>query len=221
MIGVTNAFVNGSSDSGGDVTNGIYIAVTKGTVGSLIEPSQYTSSSGTAVGVAVITDNSRFIIGRVATFKTSIAWSSNTSTDLTSVPTSTSSSTIATNYDGVSYTDAMIAAGSEYNTTSYAAGYARSKSITFGGETLTGYLGSAGEWRDALNNHEAIRNAFSVIGDTFVASDSYYYFWASCEYSSNYAWGALWAEDDSYWLLSSSTKSNSYSYDCVVPFYKI
>lgn len=219
MIGVTNAFVNGGS--GGDVTNGIYIAVTKGTVGRLIEPSRYTSSSGTAVGVAVITDNSRFIIGRVGTFKTSIAWSSNTSTNLTDVPNSTSATTIATNYDGVAYTDAMIAAGSEYNTTSYAAGYARSKSITFGGTTLTGYLGSAGEWQDALNNHEAIRNAFSVIGDTFVASDGYYYFWTSCEYSSSDAWGAGWGEDGSGWYLRYVTKSYSASSPCVVPFYKI
>lgn len=40
MIGITNAFVNESSgSSGGDVGNGIYIAVTNGSVSSLIEPS--------------------------------------------------------------------------------------------------------------------------------------------------------------------------------------
>lgn len=171
--------------------------------------------------MAVITDNSRFIIGRVSTHKSSIAWSSNTSTDLTSVPTSTSSSTIATNYDGVTYTDAMIAAGSEYNTTSYAAGYARSKTITFNGSTLTGYLGSAGEWQDALNNHDAILNAFSVIGDTFVASSSYKYFWTSCEYSSSSAWYANWLESGGRWYLDYDRKSYSFSDYWSVPFYKI
>ena len=216
MIGVTNAFVNEASSSVDEVGNGIYIAASSG---QFINPSDWGSVDDVAVGVAVITDNSRFIIGRVSAQQTDTPWSSNTSTDLSDVPTSTSSSTIATYYDGVAYTDAMIAAGSAYNTTDYAAGYARSKSISFGGETLTGYLGSAGEWQDALNNHEAIMSAFSAIGDTFVSS--YYYFWASCEYSSSYAWYAYWREDSGRWSLSDDRKSLSSSYLCVVPFYKI
>lgn len=216
MIGVTNAFVNEASSSVDEVGNGIYIAASSG---QFINPSDWGSVDDVAVGVAVITDNSRFIIGRVSAQQTDTPWSSNTSTDLSDVPTSTSSSTIATYYDGVAYTDAMIAAGSSYNTTSYAAGYARSKSISFGGTTLTGYLGSAGEWQDALNNHQAIMDAFTNIGETFVSS--YYYFWASCEYSSSYAWYAYWDESLSYWYLDSYNKSNSYSDYCVVPFYKI
>ena len=199
-----------------EIKNGIFIATS---AGGLVPYADWTSSSGTPVGVAVRTDNSSYIIGLKASQKTSIAWSSNTSTDLSAVPTSTDSSTIATYYDGVAYTDAMIAAGSAYNTTSYAAGYARSKSISFGGTTLTGYLGSAGEWQDALNNHQAIMDAFTKIGETFVSS--YYYFWASCEYSSNYAWSARWLEYGSYWYLGSYDKSLSSSYPCVVPFYKI
>lgn len=197
-------------------SNGIYVATSSG---EYISPSSFNSSTHTAVGVAVITDNSAFIIGRTSQQKTAIAWSSNTSTNLTDVPTSTASSTIATYYDGVSYTDAMIAAGSEYNTTDYAAGYARSCTITIGSTIYRGYLGSAGEWQDALNNHDDIVIAFTAIGETFVPS--YFYFWTSCEYSSSGAWYAYWNEFSSYWDLSYYSKSLSASSFCVVPFYKI
>lgn len=199
-----------------EIKNGIFIATS---AGALISPSSWTSSSGTPVGIAVRTEKSSFIIG--LSYKGGIAWSSNTSTDLSNVPTSTSSSTIATYYDGVAYTDAMIAAGSAYNTTSYAAGYARAQSITFGGSKLTGYLGSAGEWQDVLNNHAEVQSAMTKAGGFTFDWDGGTFYWASCEYSSSLAWRAYWDESTSLWYLSANTKSYSSGNRCVVPFYKI
>ena len=92
----------------------------------MILPEEWDASDNdNAVGVAVITDNSSYIIGRISTRK-SVKWSDDL-IDVSGVPTSNDESIIITYFDGVLYTDAMIAAGSNYNTTDYAAGYVRSK----------------------------------------------------------------------------------------------
>lgn len=210
------------AESGTRTVNMVYEAVKLGVFiatqgGQLVSPDIWISSNGTPVGVALITYNSSYIIGLDATQKERIAWSSNESIDLSNVPTSTNGVTIATYYDGVSYTDAMIAAGAEYNTTSYAAGYVRSKSISFGGNILTGYLGSAGEWQDALNNYQAIMDAFAKIGDTFATDGNG--FLTSCESSSKNCWYAYWVRRNP--LLQFINKSATVDGLYVVPFFKI
>ena len=194
---------------------GVFIATQ---AGELIDPNNWTSSSGTAVGVAVCTENSKYIISRTSYHGNYISWSSSTTIDMSNVPSSTYSFTIATYYDGVSYTDAMLGYNSS---TSYSAGFARSKTITFGNTVLSGYLGSAGEWMDAVNNHQAVMDAFEKLGETFVADGYYKYFWTSCEYNSTAAWCAYWYEDSNSWGLNSYSKSRKTSLYYTVPFFKI
>lgn len=194
---------------------GVFIATQ---AGELIDPNNWTSSSGTAVGVAVCTENSQYIIGRTSYHGNYKSWSSSTTIDMSNVPSSTYASTIATYYDGVSYTDAMLGYNSS---TSYSAGFARSNTITFGNTVLSGYLGSAGEWMDAVNNHQAVMDAFEKLGETFVADGYYKYFWTSCEYNSTTAWCAYWYEDSNSWGLNSYSKSRETSLYYTVPFFKI
>ena len=158
---------------------GVFIATQ---AGNLINPNNWTSSSGTAVGVAVCTEKSNYIIGLSSQQVDTIRWATSTTIDKPNVPTSTSESEIITYYDGESYTLGMDGAD-----TSIASGQMRMQSITFGGETLDGYLGSAGEWNDAINNYQAISAAFAKIGDSFMLSSSEV-FWTSCEYSARNAW---------------------------------
>lgn len=190
---------------------GIFIATYDG---RLVDPSSWNESSSNAVGVAVCTENSRYIIGRSSTQKTGIAWCSDS--DVPGVPTSGNITTIATYYDGQAYTDAMVSVSPS---TLYAAGYARSIEESIDGDWKMGYLGSAGEWQDALNNHQAITDAFSKIGETFVGT--YYYFWTSCKYSQGSAWRALWREGNNSFSLAQGSIMTSDSMHCVVPFFKI
>ena len=194
---------------------GVFIATA---AGLLIDPNNWTGSSETAVGVAVCTENSKYIISRTSYHGNYKSWSSSTTIDMSNVPSSTYTSTIATYYDGVSYTDAMLGYNSS---TSYSAGFARSKTITFGNTVLSGYLGSAGEWMDAVNNHQAVMDAFEKLGETFVADGYYKYFWTSCEYNSTTAWCAYWYEDSNSWGLNSYSKSRQTSLYYTVPFFKI
>ena len=194
---------------------GVFIATA---AGLLIDPNNWTGSSETAVGVAVCTENSKYIISRTSHHGNYKSWSSSTTIDMSNVPSSTYTSTIATYYDGVSYTDAMLGYNSS---TSYSAGFARSKTITFGNTVLSGYLGSAGEWMDAVNNHQSVMDAFEKLGETFVADGYYKYFWTSCEYNSTTAWCAYWYEDSNAWGLNSYPKSRQTSLYYTVPFFKI
>lgn len=187
---------------------GVFIATQ---AGDLINPNNWTSSSGTAVGIAVCTENSKYIIGLSSQQIDTIRWStSSTNTDKPNVPTSTSESEIITYYDGESYTIGMG------RSTADASGQMYVQTIQFGNERLNGYLGSAGEWNDAINNYQAISDAFAKIGD-FLVSDSSIDFWTSCEYNGGQAWNV--------YLNSYNGNGFEYSYKTAylsaVPFYKI
>ena len=196
-----------------NVYKGIYIATNNG---ELILPEEWDASDNdNAVGVAVITDNSSYIIGRISTRK-SVKWSDDL-IDVSGVPTSNDESIIITYFDGVLYTDAMIAAGSNYNTTDYAAGYVRSKQIIFGNNTLVGYLGSTGEWQDTLNNFDAVSNAFTVIGEQFVSGNMHYQ--TSCEYSQYIQWRITY--DNGKYSLNKSGFKSTVSSIYAIPFYQL
>lgn len=129
-------------ENGDGYESGVYIAVQSG---KLIDPNEYDSTTETAVGVAVIDPKANFIIGLNHT--TNIPWGTSDqglhNVDISGLTNYSSTTTATTDMDGVTNTDVIT---SIYSGTDCAAGLAKSQSITYGNDSLTGYLGSAGEW---------------------------------------------------------------------------
>ena len=201
-------------ENGDSYDSGVYIAVQSG---KLINPDEYDSTTETAVGVAVINPKANFIIGLNHT--TSIPWGTADQglygTDISGLTNHTNSTAAATDMDGVANTDIITAV---YSGTDCAAGCARAQSITYGDSSLTGYLGSAGEWQIVLNNHEAVKSAMEIADGNCFQTTDYLYYWTSTEYSSSHSWYAYWNESSDTYTLNPSYKDNYYE---VVPFYKI
>ena len=202
-------------ENGDGYNTGVYIAVQSG---KLINPDEYDSTTETAVGVAVIDPKANFIIGLNHT--ASIPWGTSDQglygVDISGLTNYNSSSTPATDMDGIANTNVITAI---YSGTACAAGYCRSKSITYGNDSLIGYLGSAGEWQIVINNYEAVKSAVATIGGNVLQSTSALYYWTSSEYNSSLAWLADFRSSGQ--LLSYDAKYLSASAYCVVPFYKI
>lgn len=205
-------------ENGDGYNSGVYIAVQSG---KLINPDEYDSTTETAVGVAVIDPKANFIIGLNQT--ASIPWGTSSQglygADIPGLTNCNNSTAAKTDTNGVANTNAITAI---YSDTNCAAGLAKSQSITYGNNSLTGYLGSAGEWQIVLNNGEAVKSAMVIAGgNCFQVNSTSLYYWSSTEYSSYYAWAAhqywsgTFASSD---YISKDSAGSSY---CVVPFYKI
>ena len=139
-------------------------------------------NQGTAVGVCVKTDSFAIILDLEIASK---RWTQSTSSSVSGVPTFTSTNNISQYMDGQSYTDSMIARTSS---TTYAAGYARSRKITINGTEYVGYVGSAGEWQAVMSYDDDIMAAFTKLGKSFSGSTYSRNIWTSCQYSNSNAW---------------------------------
>lgn len=169
------------------IANGVYIYDNEGKLTAT--GSWNTSNNSKAVGVAVVSDNCSFVIDKTNS-NSGIAWGGY-GTDIPNLDNITDSSQAKLDYDGKSNTDKIIA--SLGSSTSNAAGWCRSKSITVNGSVRYGYLPSLGEWQTAYNNKSVIDSALSTIGGTAMLTG---YHWSSTEYSSNYAWRLGWSRGD-------------------------
>lgn len=139
------------------------------------------NNQGTAVGVCVKTDAYAIIIDLEIASK---RWYSS-STTISNVPSFSSSSSVASYNDGQAYTDTLVSMNSS---TSYAAGYARSRKITIASVEYVGYLGSTGEWQKLMTYDDDIMAAFSALGRSFSGSTSSRNIWTSCQNSRSNAW---------------------------------
>ena len=156
--------------------------------GNLVKSSEWnTSNNSKAVGVAVLSDNCKFVIAPTQN-SDRIYWSKGGAYDTVSgVTTTTNSSTAKTDYKGVSNSSAIV---SKYGAgTDYAAGWCQNYSFKNGKK---GYLGSCGEWQEAYNNKAEINACMSLIGGTPISTD--YYHWTSTQYDSNDAWVLRWSD---------------------------
>lgn len=157
------------------VKNGLYIYDTDG---RFTLPENWNTANNKAVGVAIITDDCRFVVAK-ADLKIS-GWEDQ-STDISTLTNYTDAASAATDFDGVNNTSKIIAALGSSNAAGNCAAY------TFP-NGKTGYLGAAGEWQVARQNKEDLNSALTLIGGTTIAEWSY---WTSTEYSSYTAWGQL------------------------------
>lgn len=190
--------------------NGVYVYTN---TGQLIKPEAWdTANNDNAVGVAVIDDNCRFVIGKTGG-NNGIAWSNVLyRIDVSGVMTTTDTSTAQTDFAGENNTTLIREAASGENSSNNAAHRCYAQTITVNGTTKHGYLAAAGEWQTAYDNKAAVDSALSLIGGSAMITG---YYWTSTEGSADYAWLLDWNFGD----LVYSPKS--YIGDYTVPFFPL
>lgn len=159
---------------GQTVSNGIYILHTNGKL--------YTSDKwnyswrNDAVGVALISDNSSFVISGIELKNRS--WS-NTTGLIQGVTTITSSNEAKKDFNGFQNTQSIA----EY--THASAAYECTVTQFKNGQM--GYLASVGEWMEIINNLDEINRCMSLIDGLDIDEGTTSY-WTSTQYNSEKAW---------------------------------
>lgn len=138
-----------------------------------------------AVGVAVVTENCRFVIAPEEA-STGKYWSPNRAYDIVpGVAITEDEATAYTDYEGFANTSAIVA---KYGKTSDYAAYV-CKSFSFKNRKK-GYLGSAGEWKEAYKNKAEVDACMDHIYAKDIAPN--YPYWTSTQYDYRQAWEADW-----------------------------
>lgn len=163
--------------------NGIYILKTDNKL--YTKEIWKTDWNDEAVGVAVLSNNCKFVIAPEQNSR-KLTWSKSGAYDSVSgVTTTTNTSTAKADYKGVQNSAAIV---SKYgNSTDYAAGWCQNYTFKNGKK---GYLVSCGEWQEAYNNKSEIDACMSLIGGTVIKENDYH--WTSTQYNSRYAWPMSW-----------------------------
>lgn len=166
-----------------EIKRGIFILDTDG---NLVKRADWnTGNNSKAVGVAVLSDNCKFVISTTEN-SSNIQWGGY-GTTISNIVTTTDAATAKKDYLGSGNTDKIIAQLGSGNAP--AADYCRGVTFKHGKK---GYLGSLGEWQEAYNNKAEIDACMSLIGGT--AINTSYYHWTSTQYSSNYSWLLDWSD---------------------------
>lgn len=165
-----------------EIKRGIFILDTDG---NLVKRADWnTGNNSKAVGVAVLSDNCKFVISTTEN-SSNIQWGGY-GTTISNIVTTTDTATAKKDYLGSGNTDKIITQLGSGNAP--AADYCRG--VTFKHEKK-GYLGSLGEWQEAYNNKAEIDACMSLIGGT--AINTSYYHWTSTQYSSDGSWRLHWS----------------------------
>ena len=167
-----------------EIKRGIFILDTDG---NLVKRTEWnTGNNSKAVGVAVLSDNCKFVISK--TQGGSMTWGGY-GTTISGIVTTTDANTAKKDYAGKDNTEKIVMQLGGSNAA--AASYCRNTSNLFPGGRK-GYLGSLGEWQEAYNNKSEIDACMSLIGGTAIATN--YYHWTSTQYSSDHAWILNWSD---------------------------
>lgn len=159
------------------IENGLYIYDTEGNF--TLSTQWNTANNSKAVGVAILTDDCRFVVAKEDISTSTINWG-DSSTDISTLTNYTDAALAASDFDGVNNTRLIIEALGVGNAPAAEA----CDSYTFP-NGKTGYLGAAGEWQVARQNKEDLNSALTLIGGTTMTEGGY---WTSTEYSNNNAW---------------------------------
>ena len=166
-----------------EIKRGIFILDTDG---NLVKRADWnTGNNSKAVGVAVLSDNCKFVISTTEN-SSNIQWGGY-GTTISNIVTTTDTATAKKDYLGSGNTDKIITQLGSGNAP--AADYCRGVTFKHGKK---GYLGSLGEWQEAYNNKAEIDACMSLIGGT--AINTSYYHWTSTQYSSNVSWILRWSD---------------------------
>ena len=166
-----------------EIKRGVFILDTDGNLVS--RGSWNTGNNAKAVGVAVLSDNCKFVISKQEAPNYMI-WGS------TGTPSgcfmSADQFTALQDFAGKANTDAVLSA---YGTGATAANYCRNTSRLFP-DGRQGYLPSLGEWKTMYDNKSEVTACMSLIGGTAFTEGVY---WSSSLCSSDDAWILLWRTD--------------------------
>ena len=178
------------------IPNGIYICDNTGALTAV--ESWNTSNNSSAIGVAVISDNCSFVIGKTQIEEIQndrIAWSSTLyGTTISGIVATKDSSIAKTDYAGEANSNIVRGLTSgETNAFNWAYG----ETVTVNGTTLYGYIGAVGEWQTAYNNKSSIDSALSTIGGT--AMQTSYGYWTSTQGTEYSAWEINWKNGSVYY----------------------
>lgn len=136
--------------------------------------------SKTPNGVAVLTDNCRFVIALQNAHTTVCKWSSSVSL-VNGVTTTTSESEAKVDYDGEAQTTTILSELGDSSSIAPAVHYCRAFTFPNGKK---GYLGALGEWDACYSNKTDVETALNKCGGG-VLSFSY---WSSTQYDASYMW---------------------------------
>lgn len=166
--------------------NGIYICDNTGVLTAV--ESWNTSNNSSAIGVAVVSDNCSFVIGKTQS-KNGIIWSRTLyGTEVSGIVNTLTTSTALLDYAGEA-NSAIVRGLTSGEDNAFNKAYG--ETITVNGTTLYGYVGALGEWQTAYNNKSSIDSALKKIGGTAIRTPGYN--WTSTQGSSNPAWILNWA----------------------------
>ena len=167
-----------------EIKRGIFILDTDG---NLVKRADWnTGNNSKAVGVAVLSDNCKFVISPSEN-SSNISWGGY-GTTISNIVTTTDAATAKKDYLGSGNTDKIIA---QLGSGNAPAAY-NCRALLMFPDGRKGYLGSLGEWQEAYNNKSEIDQCMSLIGGT--AINTSYYHWTSTQYSSNYSWILRWSD---------------------------
>lgn len=166
-----------------EIKRGIFILDTDG---NLIKRADWnTGNNSKAVGVAVLSDNCKFVISPSEN-SSNISWGGY-GTTISNIVTTTDAATAKKDYLGSGNTDKIIAQLGSGNAP--AADYCRGVTFKHGKK---GYLGSLGEWQEAYNNKAEIDACMSLIGGTAIYTSAYH--WTSTQSSYVTSWMLHWSD---------------------------
>lgn len=158
------------------ISLGVFIL---GTDGNLYSASKWNQLNSSAVGVAVLTNECKFMVSKDSSYSSN--WSDGTLQLVSGVTTTTSDFDARRDYKGVVNTKNIV---SVYETSTTAAAVLCSSFSFNNGEK--GYLGAAGEWMKVFDNLSEVNQCMSKIGGQEI-SDSRRY-WTSTQYEATSAW---------------------------------
>ena len=166
-----------------EIKRGIFILDTDG---NLVKRADWnTGNNSKAVGVAVLSDNCKFVISPSEN-SSNISWGGY-GTTISNIVTTTDAATAKKDYLGSGNTDKIIA---QLGSGNAPAAY-NCRALLMFPDGRKGYLGSLGEWQEAYNNKSEIDQCMSLIGGT--AINTSYYHWTSTQYSSYTSWVLDWS----------------------------
>jgi hypothetical protein len=167
-------------------TQGVWAYYSDGTLKS------YEDADSSAIGVAVITNNCRFVIDKLATNSGGTIQYGGYNKNLSNigVVVTSDAATAKLDFDGEGNTTKLINALSGYND-GYSTGAPACEACraAFGGN---GYMGSLGEWNEAYANKASVDSMMTKIRGTAIRTTSYH--WASTLYdASPNSWRLDWS----------------------------
>lgn len=159
------------------ISLGVFILSTDG---SLYSASEWNQPSSSAVGVAVLTNECKFVVQPSGGYENH--WMHNDDPDtIYGVGTTDLEYLAVTDYGGVQNTAKIVSVCGK--NADYAAGWCNSVLFKNGKK---GYLGAAGEWKKVLGNLSEFNQCVSKIGGENINNSAY---WTSTQYGDGpYAW---------------------------------